>query len=419
MKHNQLEAAATQFNNVLALQPEHLEARFFSGVLHLESNQLDKAEQDFLQVLAIDTEHVNALINLGVTSLKREQGQLAIHYFTKALSIDNDNIDARNNLAATFIHHDRYENALIHYDILQKQNPQNIEYLYNAGVAQMALGHLPEATAHFETVLQIQKDHFAALNNLAAIHSRLGQREAAKTMLKRAIAVNPQEPASQFMLNALTGEQQQPNACPDYIKNLFNHYALYYDRHMQDALKYALPHQIARILHQINQLTKIPHAIDLGCGTGLTGSVMREISEHLTGVDLSTKMLASAKEKAIYDSLVEAELLSFLQENNQIYQLIIAADVLPYFGELDILFELIKNCLSPNGLFIFSTEISDKEPWKIQKSARFSHNEAYIKGLCEKNNFKLIHQETTVARIQEQQPLKAILYAVRARGQHC
>ena len=42
-------------------------------------------------------------------------------------------------------------------------------------------------------------------------------------------------------------------------------------------------------------------ALDLGCGTGLTGIILREIAKHLTGVDIAAKMLAHAKEKEIYD----------------------------------------------------------------------------------------------------------------------
>lgn len=412
LKNNQLDAAKKQFKNVLSLHPHHTDATFYLGVLLLESQKLDQAEQAFNDVLTDNGEHVQALTNLGVIALKRDNGQLAIDYFTKALGFDNQHQDARNNLAATFIHHDRFENALMHYDVLLQQEPHNIEYLYNAGVAQMALGHLQEATDHFETLLSLQDYHFATLNNLAAIQIRLGERNQAITLLKRALAANPNDEASSFMLHALTGQEKNPKASSTYISNLFNNYALYYDQHLQGALKYNIPQQVGRLLHRLDGHKK-SYTIDLGCGTGLCGIVLREISEHLIGIDISAKMLAQAKNKEIYDQLIESELIRFLEHDKQCYQLAVAADVLPYFGELDRLFAAVRHHLSSEGLFVFTHEISETQPWQLQESARFSHHTDYIKSLCKQLDFEIIEQEIIVARQQYEQPLEVMLYAVK------
>lgn len=412
LKNNQLEAAKKQFKNVLTLHPDHIDAQFYLGVLLLESNNLEKAELAFQEVLANNSEHVQALTNLGVIALKRDQGQLAIDYFTKALGFDNYHEEARNNLAATFIHHDRFENALMHYDVLLQQAPHNIEYLYNSGVAQMALGHLQEATDHFETILTLQDNHFATLNNLAAIHIRLEQREEAIALLERALIAKPDDEASQFMLHALTGREMNPTASPAYVSNLFNNYAIYYDQHVQGPLHYALPQHIGRLLHRL-KCSNLNHSIDLGCGTGLCGVVLRELSKHVTGVDISAKMLAQAKHKGIYDKLVEAELITFLQQDNQSYQLAVAADVLPYLGELDTLFAAVHQRLTKAGIFIFTHEISEAQPWQLQDSARFSHHPDYIKTLCDQHGFQIINQEKVVARQQEQQGLEVMIYAAQ------
>jgi predicted TPR repeat methyltransferase len=412
LKNNQLEPAKIQFTNVLTLNPGHVDAQFYIGILLLEANALEKAEEAFQNVLITNSEHVEALINLGVIALKHEHGQIAVDYFTRALALDNDNVDARNNLAATFIHNDRFENALIHYTVLLQHDPHHIEYLYNAGVAQMALGHLKEATTLFEAILTQQDDHFAALTNLAAIHIRLGKRDEAIVLLEHALVANPKDDATQFMLNALTGCEKKPDACPTYVSNLFNNYALYYDQHVQGPLHYSLPHIIGRALHQLN-CTKVLNAIDLGCGTGLSGVVLRELSEHLTGVDIAAKMLSQARAKGIYDQLIESELITFLQQDKQHYELAVAADVLPYIGELDTLFSAVNQHLTHEGLFIFTHEISENQPWKLQDSARFSHHPDYIKTLCDQQNFHIIYQEKVVARQQNGQALHVMLYFVQ------
>jgi len=411
VKNNELAAAKTQFTNVLSLNPNHLEAQFYLGVLAIEAGELEKAEEAFQAVLTLDAEHVEAITNLGVIALKRDENQIAVDLFSKALALDNDHIDARNNLAATFIHHDRFENALMHYDVLLKKDPENIEYLYNSGVAEMALGHLDKASVFFDGILKLQADHVPALNNQAAIYLKKNEKEKAQQFLERALTANPNDTASEHMLNAIKGKSEAKTS-PEYAQNLFNNYALYYDQHMQGALEYGIPQHTGRMIHQL-EIHDIDKTLDLGCGTGLSGPILREISQHVTGIDIAEKMLAHAKEKAIYDVLVESEVTQFLQTDKTNYDLILAADVLPYFGDLSSLFKEVANHLTPQGFFIFSTEISNSTPWKLELTARFSHLAEYIAQLCEKNNLHIIEQEKIPARKQNEAPLEVILYAVR------
>jgi predicted TPR repeat methyltransferase len=308
------------------------------------------------------------------------------------------------------MHHDRFENALTHYTDLLKRSPQNPEYLYNAGVAQMALGHLQEARQNFETLLTLHPHHFAALSNLAAIFIRLGQREFAIQLLQRALDINPQDSTTQFMLHALTGSEKHAAESPEYVINLFNQYALHYDHHLQKTLQYSLPHHITRVLHQLSA-HHLQHVLDLGCGTGLTGIVLREFSQHLTGVDLAQKMLSQAREKCIYDELVESEIRTFLANDAQEYALIVAADVLPYLGALEILFEHIAPRLTSAGMFLFTTEISQEARWQLQPNARFAHHPTYLHELCTHHDLVLIHQEQVIARHQDHHPVQTMLYA--------
>lgn len=411
LKHKHFEAAKKQFNNVLVLNPNHLDAQFYTGVLQLEANAIEASEKAFQHVLSMDDEHVEALTNMGVIALKKDNPQGAIDYFTKALGFDNDHLEARNNLAATFIHHDRFENALMHYDILLKKDPHNIEYLYNSGVAQMALGHLQEAVDHFETLLSFQADHFDTLNNLAAVYLRIDQREQAIALLERALMVKPADDVTQFLLDVYQKHEKKRDACPTYIKNLFNNYALYYDEHLKGPLNYTLPQAVGRLLHRLVS-THIKKAIDLGCGTGLCASPLRELSDHLTGIDISAKMLVQAKDKGMYDELIESELITFLTSDHHHYELAIAIDVLPYLGALDAFFRVIHERLTPQGLFLFTHELSELEAWQLQDSARFSHHPDYIQSLCKQLGFNMLHQEKIVARIQHDQPLNVMLYAI-------
>ncbi len=394
---------------------------FYQGVIALLTEDLDTAEEAFLNVLSLDAAHADARTNLGVIALKRNQNQQAITYFSEALGFDETHENARNNLAATFIHHNRFENARTHYTILLKDYPDNPEYLYNAGVAEMALGHLKEARTHFESVLKQNDKHGASLTNLASIASRLNQIPDAINYLERAKLANPNDASNAFMLDALTENAPTREASNQYTQNLFDNYALHYEKHMLQALNYSAPQHISKCLHQRipnSPLTTperplaVERALDLGCGTGLSGIVLRELSAHLTGVDLSPKMLFEAEQKTIYDELFEADILSFLKQTTTSYSLIVAADVLPYFGELDTLFQQIQNTLIPQGLFLFTTEISNKTDWVLQKTARFAHHPDYIIKLAKQYGFHILEQTSFVARKQQDKNLSVMLHAL-------
>lgn len=406
-KNQEIEPAVTQFNNVLAIDERNLTAFFYLGLINLAQENLLKSLDFFQEVLQINPEHVESLVNIGVILLKQNKQQLAIDYFTRALALDENNLEARNNLAATFIHNDRYENALKYYFELLKEDPKNLEYLYNTGVAQMGLGRIDEAVNMFKQVLSIDNKHFGALSNLAAIKMRNRDKKGAIELLRKALAVEPNNKTTKFMLEALSRESVE--TCKEYAADLFNHYALYYDKHMQDTLEYKLPQKLWELLHKLN-LNNLDKVLDLGCGTGLCGDVLKSFSKHVTGVDISEKMLAIAATKEVYEHLKTQDILEFLQEDKNKYDLIVCLDVLPYFGSLNKFFNYITEHLENNGIFIFSTEISESNDWEIQESMRFKHAPQYILNLCAENNLLIEYKEQVSARKQDNRDLEEMVY---------
>lgn len=108
---------------------------------------------------------------------------------------------------------------------------------------------------------------------------------------------------------------------------------------------------------------------------------LRDISQQLTGVDIAEKMLNEARKKDIYDTLIMAELIDFLTGTTHCYDLIVSADVLPYFGDLGSLFAAIPSRLTADGYFIFNIEINATYPYQLQKTARFAHHPTYLHAL--------------------------------------
>ncbi len=417
LEKQQFSAAKTQFENVIRLS-NTTNGYFYLGLIALAQKQFSHAEDAFKRVLDENPNHVEALCNLGVVALQGKRDQRAVDYFTQALAINNDHIEARNNLAACFIHNDRFENALMHYDVLLQKEPSNCEYLYNYATAQMALGHLNDAIEKFERVLVVEPEHFAALNNLAAIYMRMEERGRATELLAKAVAVNPQDTTCSHMLRALSGEQHSAATCNDYAQNLFNNYALYYDQHVTNYLHYALPNQVIKTIDSLT-VNHFDKAVELGCGTGLSGQAIRDYCGDLHGVDIAHKMIERAREKGIYNRLTEQDALTFLQQSPHRFNLILAVDVLPYFGALEALFQAVERTLEIEGFFIFSTEISEQYPWHLQESVRFSHHQDYLRELASASSLNLVRMQPVTARRQNNRRLMENLCVVQKIAELC
>ena len=84
------------------------------------------------------------------------------------------------------------------------------------------------------------------------------------------------------------------------------------------------------------------NVLDAGCGTGLAGLLFRPLASRL---DLSPGMIQKATDRGVYDRLDVGELCGSLAEHHGSYDLIVAADMWPYFGELDSVFSAVAGGL--------------------------------------------------------------------------
>ena len=142
--------------------------------------------------------------------------------------------------------------------------------------------------------------------------------------------------------------------------------------------------------------------LDIGCGTGLVGSGVRDVARRLDGVDLSPAMLEKARGKNLYDRLEQADLVSFMTGHADSYDAIAGAATLIHFGDLQALFRAAASCLRQNGLFVFTLFAKDGPDFAIAASDRlaqsgcYTHNAAYIDGLAEQCGFSILALEKII-----------------------
>jgi predicted TPR repeat methyltransferase len=123
--------------------------------------------------------------------------------------------------------------------------------------------------------------------------------------------------------------------------------------------------------------------LDLGCGTGLAGQAVRGLARRLTGVDLSAQMIAQLRRKQVYDELHVAEIGQFLAGHASSHDVILAADVLIYLGDLAPLLRQVAARLKPGGLFGFSIEAHEAgQAYVLRASGRYAHSPGQLRELA-------------------------------------
>ena len=134
------------------------------------------------------------------------------------------------------------------------------------------------------------------------------------------------------------------------------------------------------------------HVLDLGCGTGLAGSWVKDYAKSLTGVDVSSEMLACARKKGLYASLVHADMTEWLSRESPeaFWDLIIAADSFAYLGDLSRVIQSAARALKPGGLLVFTCEAVPAHLLPSSCSSTHTHTHTPIAPFLGERGFRLL-----------------------------
>lgn len=228
-----------------------------------------------------------------------------------------------------------------------------------------------------------------------------GDHHGALRAYANALDLDPDDALGARLRLAQLGEGNANGAIsPAYIRALFDGYAPRFERHLVGDLNYRGPAILRAALDaRPDAPTYFADAIDLGCGTGLMAQAMAGRVGHLTGVDLSPAMLALAERSRRYQRLVEAELTAFLvREPPHSADLVLAADVFIYLGDLGPVLAGIARLLRPEGLAAFTVQGHDGEGVILGPDARYAHADAHVRTAAASAGFACLSLDEAAVR---------------------
>jgi predicted TPR repeat methyltransferase len=246
----------------------------------------------------------------------------------------------------------------------------------------------------------------------------LGRQDEATSAYNEAWKLAPGDARLRHLATAGGIISTAPRAPDAYVRALFDGSADGFEAHLIE-LGYRVPGLIRRHVTDFTAVANIGPVLDLGCGTGLVALALCDLAVGpFTGIDLSPRMLDQARAKSLYATLREARLPAALHEDTARWRLILAADLMCYFGALDDMLAAVRERLRLGGRFIFSVEellpdhdgtIPGNGDWALGRLGRYAHAPEYVARTADALGFRCLAFERETLRHEAGGPVAGLI----------
>ena len=435
--------AEPEFRGAVADQPGEADAWAGLGDALQAIGRLEDAEDAYRAALDRHSEHVPTLVNLG--SVLHAQGRLndAAAAYRRALKLQSDFVPAHLNLGAALQAQGKVVQAVRHYRQALAHAPRDAGALFNLGTAVQTVGWDEEAIRCYRDALVLSPTYAEAANNLGHVlegkgelreaaaafadacrlkparpefHNALGcclaalarrDPEDARERARAWRAAHPDQPIARHMSRALLAEDAPPpQPAEGYVRALFDGFAPSFEHELL-SIGYCGPRLMAEAFARVApEPAGDLVVLDAGCGTGLCAPALKPWAGTLAGVDVSPRMLALAAERGLYDSLEAADLALWLPTRPNRFDLIAAADVLCYVGDLGPMLAGLAGALKPGGALAFTVEQAPEpsRPFILAAHGRYLHGESSLRATLAACGLSLAHLWVANLRDENGQP---------------
>jgi predicted TPR repeat methyltransferase len=376
--------AVEAYATAVRLDPNLAAAHHALGTALRESGRPGDAVASYRRALQLDPASAAEVYNdLGLTLARAGNARLAEEHLRQAIALKPIDLKPRRNLGRLLLRLGRAAEAAEVLAAVAGAAVATADVHHDLAVALAQTGRLEEAIEHFRRAVTLRPDDAEGYCNLGLALEDRGDTAGAAAAYGRARELKPQSAAIAYHHAALTGQTPPPVCPPKYLVPLFDGYADRFDEHLIKALHYVGPKLLHEAVAAVTDRCDLS-VIDLGCGTGLCGELFRPIASKLVGVDLAPRMIEKSRQRGVYDELVRADIVDALRQRAGSADLVLAADVFIYVGQLTSVFDAVRDALRPGGLFAFTVESIDDAggDFVLRPTRRYAHTAAYLRRLA-------------------------------------
>jgi predicted TPR repeat methyltransferase/thioredoxin-like negative regulator of GroEL len=416
--------AVQELDSGIAAAPSHVGLRKCRADVRQRMGDLDGAARDAAEAVFVDPADPQAKAILGTTMLDLGRVVDAVACLVEAVAEAPTDVDYRHALAAALEKADATDAALLALTDGITLCPASVTMRNAAILLCIRRRDFNQAVRLGEQARSLGIADACTFGMQGHALSSLGQHDRAAIAYQDALRLGPEDPYVRHIV-ASSGLMPDTKRAPEgYVRTVFDGYADRFEAHLIQ-LGYCVPSAIRAMLQAHPKVVaglSIGPVLDLGCGTGMVALAIGDLPlGPFTGVDLSPRMLAHARAKGIYDHLREGDIVTDLASHEQRWPLIVAADVLCYFGALEELLAAVYKHLDPNGWFVFSVEkiqpdhdgvVPGNGNWALQRQGRYAHAEHYIYEASCEAGFRILLMGRPIIRQEAGADVPGLLVAV-------
>ena len=402
------------YEAVLALRPGDPDALHFFGVLHHNQGNSAEGVASIRRSLEAAPNNPHAWMNLGNIWLEQDQSQEAKTAYERAAALAPDLADAWYNLGICLRKAEDAPGAISALDRAIGLRSGHAPSHYQRGIAQRDAGRLDAAERDFRGALTLKPDFVEVYESLGMLLYRQDRIADAAKIYQAWARIDPASSTAAHLAAASSGEQIPERGSDAYVTETFDRFAATFEQNLAN-LGYRAPELVtAALVEVMGERPALDSVLDAGCGTGLCGVHLRPLARGLVGVDLSSGMIEGARAKGLYDELAVGELVTFMRSHRALYDAVVCADTLVYFGALEDAFASAAQCLKRPGYLVMTLEQMGEGVlgnYHLEPHGRYTHRLIYVRDTLTSAGFSLIRSDEQVLRRERGADVRGLLIA--------
>ncbi|MBD66834.1 MAG: hypothetical protein CME62_16645 [Halobacteriovoraceae bacterium] len=223
---NMFKKAFMLFEEVINLNPQHVDAYFYMGNIFHIQGQLGKAIKAFQKVIELEPSHTDASISLSVIYNdigKYEQAQKIFDNANKNVKdkdqgVKDPHINKKFSLkhfeiAEMYFSYNRFEEALFEYNKAIQLDPENLEIRLKIAKVYSKKGYFAKAFEELRSLKSEHPQYIPGLVALGLLHYGKGNAIEAQAEWQRALLKDPDNTELQMYLS-LSQNATETNLTP-------------------------------------------------------------------------------------------------------------------------------------------------------------------------------------------------------------
>jgi tetratricopeptide (TPR) repeat protein len=192
---------------------EKLRTSFTKGQIALQNGDLEAAETQFREVIALDPRSAGAYSNLGVIAMRRKDWDHALHFLRTAERLAPQVSGVRLNIALVYYRQGDYAAAIPPLSSVLRDHSDSEQARYLLGLCELFVQHYAKALATLEPLWDRKSNDFVYLYVLSIAANAAGDKGLEEKGLARLVEVGGNTAEFHLLLGkAYLNREETPNA---------------------------------------------------------------------------------------------------------------------------------------------------------------------------------------------------------------